>query len=305
MELISNLEALNIESLYNQASYQKLEGEGEFELARLTLEQKMNLEKPMDFDIDTDLKEKKLDIDINECLRTAFINRSEVKIAYMTADSSRFGKLAMQAKMWPKVDISGRLSKHAERYTERTDALDNTVSIGEPDPQKDWFLGFEFSWLFGGSTASYNVSKRIDLGRTINTFYGGQLYRQDEFKLGVLDNLKAYSDQKEADIAYKKALNEMNETKQKVTLEVKEAFYNYKKSLIHLSAAKSKTEFEKREAQILDLKRSMGETELSEVMNAMLRKTQSQITFFEAISNLNFSIVALNKAVGLENYFSK
>ncbi len=304
MEIISQLEALNIESLYNQANYLNLESESEYELSRLTLEQKMNIEDSMDFEIDTNLKEKVIDVNMKDCLKTALLNRSEIKIAFMTVDSSRFGKLVAQAKMFPKIDLMGRIGKSAERY-----AGENTMDVGgsggKPDPTTDWFFGAEFSWLLGGNTLSYNTSKRIDLSRTINTFYGGQVYVQNEFKMGILDNLKAYSDQKEADIVYQKSLNELNETKQKITQEVKEAFYTYKKSTIQLGAAKSKLNFEDRESQILNYKRSMGETETSELMSALLRKTQSDIGYLEALSNLNFAVVALTKAVGIENYFTE
>lgn len=307
MEIISKLEALNIESLYNQAVYQKLEGESELDLARLTLEQKMNLPEAMNFDIDSDLKEKKVEVDMNEALRIALLNRSELKISFMTVESSRYGQLVAQSKMWPRVDLAGKISKSAESYTgiNNNPGQQPGVQPQKPDPTADWYFGVEFSWLLGGSTASYNKTKRVDKSQTISTFYGGSLYEANEFKLGILDNLKAYSDQKEADIVYKKSINELNETKQKVTQEVKEAYYNYRKSTIQLAASKSKVDYENKETKILDFKRSMGETEVSEVMNARLRKSQSEISFYEALASSNFSIIALNKAVGIDNYFSK
>jgi len=86
-------------------------------------------------------------------------------------------------------------------------------------------------------------------------------------------------------------------------MEVKEAFYGYEKAHIQLEAARSGREFEEKEVEILKIKHSIGDSELSELFESMAKLMEANEMYFEAKKVLYTSIAALNKAIGIGDYF--
>ena len=87
-------------------------------------------------------------------------------------------------------------------------------------------------------------------------------------------------------------------------LELKEGFFNYEKAIIQLDAAKTKVNFQTKEAEILKLRRGFGEATDSQVVESLVKVAQEQYSYVQAITDYYMSIVSLNKAIGIDDYFS-
>ncbi|MDD5680296.1 MAG: hypothetical protein PHI59_03535, partial [Candidatus Omnitrophica bacterium] len=62
-------------------------------------------------------------------------------------------------------------------------------------------------------------------------------------------------------------------------------------------------EFREKEFKILKFKSSMGESELSGIFDTVVKLLEAETLYCEAEASLNISIAALNRAIGIENYF--
>ena len=123
------------------------------------------------------------------------------------------------------------------------------------------------------------------------------------WKFSVLDDLKYFSRRKEADVEYSKSLNELQKSKNQVTMDVKESFYNYEKALVQLDVALSKLQFQEAEIEVVELKKGMDEATYSDVISAHTKLAQEKYSYIQSITDFYTSIAGLNKAVGIEDHF--
>jgi outer membrane protein TolC len=297
-KLVPDIEYLDTESKFNQIYYKNISTENDFEIAKLALEQKLNIERTGSIDVMGDIPPKNIDKDVNTCLFYAIENRPDLKMGELTLKSADYGKKIAEAKEGPKIDLAGQYKRASEVY--RQSFLDN--SHRGVDPHRKWYAGFEVNWPFLGSTGTYSLYKRKDPA-TLSTYYGASESKGTSLRLGILDNLKQFSDKQEAEISYARAKDELNEMRKKAIKEVKDAFYAYKKASIQLESATLQREFSEKEIEIIKVKHSLGEANLSELFDSLIRLLAANETFFEAEKDLNVSIAALNKAIGLRDYF--
>ena len=64
----------------------------------------------------------------------------------------------------------------------------------------------------------------------------GYYDRKNVFSVSVLDGLDQFAKTKEAEIAYKEALLELELSEKDIISEVKESFYNYNRAMIQLKS---------------------------------------------------------------------
>jgi len=290
--LVPEIEYLNAESKFNQIYYKSIFVESDYEIARLALEQKLNIERAGTIDVALNPLQKSIDEDLNTCLFRAIENKPDLKMSEFTVKSAEYGEKIAQAKGMPSVDLAGHYKKSSEVYKDEQSL----------DPQRKWYAGLEVSWPFLGSTGAYSLYKREDPS-TLSTYSGASESKGETWKLGLLDNLKQFSEGKEAEIAHVRAEEELNEVRKKVIREVKDAFYGYEKSRIQLEAARVQREFSEKENKILTVKHSLGEINLSELFENLVRLMEANEAYFKAEKDLNTSIAALNKAIGIKDYF--
>lgn len=297
--VVPDIEYLNSESKYNQIYYKSISAESDFELAKLALEQKLDIEE-RGIDVELDIIRGGVDKDIDTCLSLAMENRPDLRMSELTVKSTEYGEKIAQAKELPRVDLTGHYKNASEVY--KKDFNWTTRDEARLDPKKKWYAGVEVNWPFLGSTGTYSLYKKVD-PPTISTYYGASETKGTIWQLGILDNLGQFSETKEAEITRVRAEEELNDMRKKVVMEVKEAFYGYEKSRIQLEAAGVQKEFSEKEGKILKLKHSLGEIELSELFESLVRVMDANEAYFEAEKDLDTSTVALNKAIGLEDYF--
>jgi len=282
-------------------SFKSMSAESDFELAKLTLEQKLNIEDGGDVDVAVDILPKIVDKDMETCISFAMRQRPDLKVSELTLKSAEYGEKAEQAKEMPRVDLAGHYKKSAEVYKQ---GYGGSVEQ-KLDPQRKWYAGLEVAWPILGSTSSYSLYKREDPS-TLSTFTAGTTGTESKgtsWKLDILDDLEQFSVTKEAEISRIRAEEDLNETRKKVIMEVKEAYYGYEKARIQMEATDLQREFHEKEVEILKAKHSMGDSELSELFQGFSRLLEASGQYFEAEKNLYTAIAALNRAIGLDGYF--
>lgn len=296
--LVPDIEYLDVGSKFNKIYYKSIAVENDFEIARLALEQKLNIERAGCIDIEVDILPKSIDKEIKTCLFLAIENRPDLRIGELAVKAAEYDKKMEQAKEMPSVDLAGHYKKSSEVY--RESFLGNKPD--ELDPKKKWYAGLEVTWPILGSTGTYSSYKREDPA-TLSTYYGSSESKGTSLKVGILDNLKQFSDKKEAEIGYLRAQEELNVMRKKVIKEVKDAFYAYRKACTQLESAAAQREFSEKEINIIKAKHDLGEAKLSDLFTSIIQLMEANETYFEAQKDLYISIAALNKAMGLRDYF--
>ncbi|MFH0839715.1 MAG: TolC family protein [Candidatus Omnitrophota bacterium] len=292
------IEFLNAESSFSQLYYRIISNENEFQLAKLTLEQKLGIEDIRGINIVLDNKPSLVNRSLKECLELAIEHRPDLKIGFYTVKYTEYGKKIADTKEMPKVDLVGNYKKSSEVY--REGYLGNESQ--SLDPHKKWYIGLEASVPFLGSTASYSYFRRHD-PPSLSTYQPDSEQRGTTWKFDVLNNIKNFSEMEQAKIANVRAEQELDDARKKAIMEVKEAFYGYEKSRVQLTAAKAQTEYREKEFKILKFKKSMGEGELSDLFETVTKLIEANTLYCDAEANLNISVAALNKAIGIEDYF--
>ncbi|NQV04355.1 MAG: TolC family protein [Candidatus Omnitrophica bacterium] len=292
LELSTKSEFLQVESQLKQVTYQITSAQNDLAMARLTLSQAMNIEEAEDLiDIAADLesfdKLKPIEIDVilQECLELAFENRPDLKAKKHNEEFSRYGRKIAQSMDQLKVDLTGSYGKSGGAYEFESLNMSN-----------DWYLGVKVSKPFGGNTLSTSYTKEETTEKHGQASRTESLSKSAEF--AILNNLQSFSEKKSADIALKKATEELRETKKLISKEVKEAYLNYRKGLIQSRTNLAKVGYKEEELKISKARAELNEATLSGLMRAHMELTDEKSYYVEAIGSLYQSLARLNKATG-------
>jgi len=113
--------------------------------------------------------------------------------------------------------------------------------------EQQWYGGFKASMPFWGSTAEYSWTKEQWVP-VVSTVHGTEAATR-AVKVGVLDNLKTYSDRQAAGIDYNRARQELVKSKQDITLEAREGCFSYEKALRQLDTAENKVKYQEKDLE--------------------------------------------------------
>lgn len=311
--ITSKLEYLNVSSQISQIDYQFASAEGDVEVAELILKQTMNLDPNERVVIEPKLDFRSVAVDWEEALRIAMVHRPEIKINSMMVEYYSYGNSIAKAKGWPKVDLMGNWGLAKESYLGIDNGMIiNNLGLQTKDPdrrmEQQWYGGFKASMPIYGNTVEYQYT-REQWQPVIASFQGTEAETKT-VKVNILDNLKYYSDKQAADIDLDRARQEFIKAKQDTTLEIKESVFAYEKALIQLETAERKVLYTSQDLEIKRFKASMGETTNadasgpgSDVIDSMIRTAQEKFSYTSALADCHIGLAAINKAVGIENYY--
>jgi len=288
--LSTQLELLNVQTQVNQVEYQLAIADKEVALTKIALLQTMELDPATDIQIAFDTEYEAKEIELNECLKLAFENRSEIHIQGLLLESSDFEDLIARSKDKFKVDLSGFLGESGGAY--KTEDL---------DVNRDWYVGVKVTKPFGKSTGSYTFNDNETspkLGQTTRT---GSITHSTE--VGIFDNLASLSEKQSAFIGKLKAENELIEMEKTINLEVREAFNSYEKAIMQLQNTSRKIRFREEEAKVLSAEAALNEALLSQVLESKIKLADEKALYHQAIASYKTALANLNKAIGIVDYF--
>jgi len=283
---------LTTQSLYNQVYFQLSSAERELALAKLSLEKQMYAENINIEDMDYSLQRKNIDLDLGQCLDLAFRNRPEPKILEKTIKSAKYGEDIIRSEEMPNVSLIGAYGRSGEAFSQRE------LLLGT-----EWNVMAKVRWFLGGNTVETSYKKdevspyrvtRTDTNVEAQTF---------NTKFSFWDNLAHFTKRKEAQITRKQAEKDLVEMRNKIRQETEDAYYSYLKYKSQLSLSINEIGFRRKQLEIVKTKRGMNEATGAEQMEAELQLTQANGNYEQAMAGLNVSIVAMNRAIGVINYF--
>jgi len=289
LKLITKEELLNVQSQHNQANYQKISEEKDYSLALLTLKQLLNLDEPVSVEVDTELDFQDLGISLEQSLEVAGEHNLDLAISKLSMKFAEMGKKIARSDQKFKIDLSGFYGRGGGAY--KTEDLKISDS---------WYAGIKVSKTLGGSTISSGYTSdqtNPKLGQTSRTESN-----TGSVTLSLFDNLKNLSEEKESDIEYEKAVNEVKKTEKKMESEVKESYFNYEKSLIQIEATSKEIEFRNEQERIAREKGKRNLARNSEVLGAEINLTSARTSYNEALAYYHIALASLNKAIGIEKY---
>ncbi len=292
--LSTDLELFNVKSQYNQVQFQLASAERDLALARFKLEQAMGLDVAQEDieigEVETELKFEIVSIDLNKCLELAQEYHPEIIVNNLLVESNEYEKKIARGKDKFKIDLTGFYGMSDSHYETEEEDLD-----------KDWNIGIKISKPFWGNTASYSFTKEETKRKVGQTDRTGSEVHSGEF--AILDAMGVASDIQEAQIKKHKSENELLETLRQVNLEVKESYYNYQEAVIQVKNSLEKVRFQKEAVKTAEVQAQLNEALQSQLLEAEIKLADERSLYIKALSDYNFSLIRLNKAIGIEGYF--
>jgi len=289
--LLTRAEFLQLESQMQQINYQVISSENELAMAKLALAQAVNIKdgekaiEIIDKEPGKDLEPIMVDVSLEECVDLAFKARPDLKAKQYMLEFNDYERKIAESKNQLKVDLTGTYGKSGGAYESESLTL-----------TPDWYLGLKVTKPLGGNTLSTAVTK----DKTSQKH--GQSTRTESMsksvELGLLDGLQHFSEEKSAEIGYKKAQDELEQVREGILKEVKEAYLNYKKGLVQIMTNLNKIKYREEELKITKARAELNEASLSELAQAYMSFTDEKAYYIEALGALYQSLAKLNKATG-------
>lgn len=292
--LVTEVELLSAQSKYERMQYFIDSTKADLSLAKLNFQQTLNVESIEAYEpkVSLDLEVKEIKIDLEQASKIAQKERPDIQGLELSKLSSKYTQTIAQRENRPKLSLVSSVGSSGEAYSNQR--LDMT---------NEWSIMGKVSWLFGGSTVEDSLTRDRVLPKNITDTTLKSEATTYSTKFSLLNNLNYYSERKEAEIAHKQVLNELNELKQKAASEIKEAYLSYQKALSQLNSSLSEKNFRNKELGVSIMRRNIAELPTSEVMQARIEVAQANSTYTQAVANHHLSIAALNKAMGRTDYY--
>ncbi|MGE4357242.1 MAG: TolC family protein [Candidatus Omnitrophota bacterium] len=289
-KLITQLEFLNVQSLYSQIKYQLVAAQKDRTLAELTFRQVLNLDPGVKIEIDPWLKFEKLDLNLEKCKEIAFQKRPELSINELIVKFNELGQKVADSKERLKVSLSGFVGRSGSAY-----------DTEELKMNSDWFLGIKLSKAFGGNTLNTTLTKEETVPRlSLSQEKTGSLSASAEFSL--LDGLNRLSEKKGANVEYLRAVNELWEVKKTIESEVVGSFNEYQKVLYQLDNVWERIQFQKKRLEVTEARWKLNEANLSDVLEAKIALASEKAYYNNLLANYYGALSTLTKACGLYKY---
>ncbi|OIO32694.1 MAG: hypothetical protein AUJ70_04995 [Candidatus Omnitrophica bacterium CG1_02_40_15] len=289
--LITRAEFLQLESQMQQINYQVISSENTLAMAKLTLAQAVNAKggekaiEIIDKEPGKDLEPIVVNVTLEECTDLAFRSRPDLKAKGYMLEFNDYERKITESKNQLRVDLTGTYGKSGGAY--QTEHLD----MGN-----DWYLGLKVTKPLGGNTLSTTFTKDKTSQKHGQTTRTESVSKSIEY--GLLDGLQHFSEEKSAEIGYKKAKDELEQAKDSIVREVKESYLNYKKGLIQIMTNLNKIKYREEEFKIIKARAELNDVSLSELIQAYMSLTDEKAYYVEALGSLYQSLAKLNKATG-------
>ena len=289
--LITKTEFLQIDTQMQQINYQVISSENEMAMAKLALAQAINIKDGdntidiIDKNQEKDMEPVNLDITMEECMDMAFRSRPDIKAKEYMLEFNDYERKITESKNQLKVDLTGTYGKSGGAFESETLNMN-----------PDWYLGVKVSKPLGGNTLSTAYTKDKTSPKHGQTTRTESVSKSVE--LGLLDGLQHFSEEKSAEIGYKKAEDELEQTRDAITKEVRESYMGYKKGLAQIMTNLNKIKYSEEELKLAKARSELNDIALSELVQAYMSLTDEKAYYVEAIGSLYQSLAKLNKATG-------
>lgn len=336
-KFISEIERLNVQSLYSQMQFDLETAQQEFEIAKL------DLQKYLDLSVDDEVTLKRT-YDLNDLLQRipegdpsdpsaagslatvakflgdekgpelpqiidlSYANRPELKVEAAKLQASRLGERVKWGEFLPKVYLTYKFGELGEAYRYPDEVYTGGDPYGfiqdSPQLKKQWQLMLEMNWNVGGNKVSYTFD-RDQQAPSISQYLGqgGDKLRKNNVSIGVLDGLDAYVNVKQAEVDKLNQVVELEKAEKQVLQDVKQAFYDYQKALIQVRSNAKRVKWRERLRDLAEHRLGRKEVEISEYMQSEVDLVRERGDLHKALKDYSSAKAALNHAIGIQDYW--
>lgn len=285
VDVITLLEYLNVQTLFNQFLYQYKSTEKDASLARMNLQHSMNFPAEARILIDYPLEFREFGMSLDECQELAKKRRPEVMINYLLVKFHGYSQKIVEAKKHWKLDLSSSYGSSGSAFE------GEDLSMGD-----DWFVGAQLSRPFGLHSLTSSVTDQKTAPKL------GQSDRTESTaasaELGLFNQYGSISEEKEAEVSYRQAVGEWHKVQKTIASEVSEAYFNGEKAAVLYNAQKERVEFREKGLAVVQLQQQINEALISNVLEAQLQLTQERIASVNALADYHLSLANLNRTTG-------
>lgn len=330
--LISEIERLNVQSLYSQMQFDLESASQEQEIAELDLQKFLDLsvndviavkaaydldsvaaaqiegqaaEGPGSKAITPIFKDEKKAPELSKLIDLSYGGRPELQVEAAKLQATRLGERIRWGEFLPKVFLTYDYGKLGEAYTGSA-SQENYVGPGyidEPQLKKEWRIFLEVNWNAGGNKVNYTFD-RDNKAPSITQYQqaSGTILKKQGLNVGVLDGLDAFVNVKQAEVDKLNQVVELEKAEKQVLQDVKQAFYDYQKSLIQVRSTVKRMEYRRRLRDFVEHRLSQKEVELSEYLQAEADLVRERTELHRALKDYFTAKAALNHAIGIQDY---
>jgi outer membrane protein TolC len=332
-KIISEIERLNVQSLYSQMQFDLESANQELEIAKLDIQKYLDLSVSDQFtlakiyDLNDVVEGQAIptaigpggkavpDVfkgqdkapELSKMIDLSYGHRPELQVEAAKLQAARLGERVRWGEFLPKANLTYKFGSLGEAYTE-DGATQQGYGPGyktSPTLKKEWQLMLEMNWNVGGNKVgySYDLDKKA---ATLTTFDGQGINKvtKNTLSFGVLDGLDAFVGVKQAEVDKLNQVVELEKAEKQVLQDVKQAYYDYQKAMIQVNSTVKRLEYRKRLRDFAEHRLSKKEIELSEYLQAETDLVREKAELHKALKDYFTAKAALNHAVGIQNFFN-
>ena len=326
-KIISEIERLNVQSLYSQMQFDLESANQELEIAKL------DMQKYLDLSVNDQIKIAKIyDLDevvqgqeipaggvagakpvadvfkgvgkapeLSRLIDLSYGHRPELQVEAAKLQAARLGERVRWGEFLPKAFLTYDFGALGEAYRP---SLDTTIG-DDPNLKKQWRLMLEMNWNLGGNKVNYTYDRDYK-APSLSAFAGGtnSFTRKNVWDIGILDGLDAFVNVKQAEVDKLNQVVELEKAEKQVLQDVKQAYYDYQKSVIQVNSTVKRLEYRKRLRDFSEHRLSKKEIELSEYLQAESDLVREKAELHKALRDYFSAKAALNHAVGIQDFLS-
>lgn len=333
-KIISEIERLNVQSLYSQMQFDLESANQELEIAKLDLQKYLDLsvndrfELAKVYDINQVVQGQSVPVpatsagaalpnvfkgegkapELSKLIDLSYGHRPELQVEAAKLQAMRLGERIRWGEFLPKANLTYQFGALGEAYLHPGVAFGGgpgSNSKNDPILKKEWQLMLEMNWNVGGNKVNYTYG-RDQKAPSITQFQqaSGTYIRKNGMTFGVLDGLDAFVNVKQAEVDKLNQVVELEKAEKQVLQDVKQAYYDYQKATIQVNSTVKRLEYRKRLREFSEHRLSKKEIELSEYLQAESDLVREKTELHKALKEYFSAKASLNHAVGIQNFFS-
>ncbi|MBI4387515.1 MAG: TolC family protein [Candidatus Omnitrophica bacterium] len=334
--LISEIEKLNIDSLYGQIDYDLETAKQDLELAKLELQTVLELDLSDPIEIKPTFQVEQFEIyaagnasdaahdlnpsknveqeatglpvqisgrELERLVDLAYVHRPDLQVEASKLHAARLTHKISVGKLLPEAEMIIEFGALGEAFEGADRGGIPSLETTEPKLHNEWRIGAEISWKALGNTLQYSFDHDQQAPR-ISAFQGAQgpIAETQSVTLSVLDSLNSLAELKETKIGVLEQVVALEKTERDVIREVKEAYFNYNKALIQAQSSYKRMKYRERLEALAKHRLDNNEIQLSEYLQTKIDYDEERGKLYKALADFYAAKVDLNRAIGVRDY---
>ncbi len=328
-KLISEIERLNVQSLYSQMQFDLESANQELEIAKLEMQKYLDLSVNDSvsiakiYDLDEVVQGQALsgggiggaksmpDVfkgegkapELTKLIDLSYGHRAELQVEAAKLQAARLGERVRWGEFLPKAFLTYDFGSFGDTYKPSGDPTGFTVD--DPTLKKQWQLMLEVNWNIGGNKVNYTFDRDYKAPSIAAFGQGAKTFtRKNGWNIGILDGLDAFVNVEQAEVDKLNQVVELEKAEKQVLQDVKQAYYDYQKAVIQVNSTVKRLEYRKRLRDFAEYRLSKKEVELSEYLQAESDLVREKAELHKALKEYFSAKASLNHAVGIQDFLS-